>query len=150
MLGILFDVFLDGTIVGDEEKLCIRSVYRFKSAEDTGERTLQDSVLVFMTPKQDLLESQALDADVLIVWTTSKATPTATRNNFAAGLKPRGACCTFTDIDASMVAAHIIPFNKQEESTRQLPTVVYSLSSIMWPQILAGNQYVDPYHLNAD
>ena len=45
------DVLLDVTTVGGEEKLCNRSVYRFKSVKDTGEGPLQYSVPVFMTPK---------------------------------------------------------------------------------------------------
>ena len=37
IFGVLGDVLLDGTVVGDEEKLCNRSIYHFKSAEDIGE-----------------------------------------------------------------------------------------------------------------
>ena len=37
IFGVLGDVLLDGTVVGDEERLRNRSVYRFKSAEDIGE-----------------------------------------------------------------------------------------------------------------
>ena len=73
--------------------------------------------------------------------------PTATRNNFAAALNPRDDCCVFTDIDASLVAAHIIPFNKQKESS-QPPAVVYSLSSFELLQVLAGNRSIDPYNPN--
>ena len=91
-----------------------------------------------MAPKQDLLEPQATDADVFIVRTSSKATTSATRNNFTAALKPRDDCCIFTDKDASMVAAHIIPFNNQEESSRQQPAVLaHSMSSFKGRQIVA-------------
>ena len=51
ILSILGDALFDGTTVYDEEKLCNRSVYCFKSAEDTGERHLQDSATVLKTPK---------------------------------------------------------------------------------------------------
>ena len=40
---------------------------------------------------------------------------TETQNNFAGALNPRYDCCIFADIDASIVAAHIIPFSKQDE-----------------------------------
>ena len=40
---------------------------------------------------------------------------TKAQNDFAAVLSPRDDCCIFTDIDASIVAAHIIPFRKQDE-----------------------------------
>ena len=50
---------------------------------------------------------------------------TEAQNNFAAALNPRDDCCIFTDIDASIVAAHIIPFSKQDEvSSYQLPVVL--------------------------
>ena len=71
-MGVLGDVLLNGTAVGHEEKLCNRPVYRFKSAEDTSEGHLQDSVSVLMEPKQDLLEPQAIDAEVIREWTTTK------------------------------------------------------------------------------
>ena len=71
-MGILGDILLDNTAVVDEEKLCNRPVYRFESAEDTSEGHLQDSVSVLMTPKQDLLEPQAMDAEVIREWTTTK------------------------------------------------------------------------------
>ena len=70
------------------------------------------------------------------------------QNNFAAALSPRDVSCIFTGMDASIVAAHIISFNKQEQSGRQLPTG--SLFIIMWLQILAGKRPVDLYRLNAD
>ena len=128
-MGVLGDVLLNATAVGHEEKLCNRSVYRFKSAEDTSEGHLQDSVSVFMTPKQDLLEPQAIDAEIIRAWITPKATEA--QNNFAAALNPKDDCCIFTDIYASLLAVHIIPFSKQDEvSSRQLPMVLaYSLSS---------------------
>ena len=40
---------------------------------------------------------------------------TEAQNNFAAVLNPRDDCCIFTDINASIVATHIIPFSKQDE-----------------------------------
>ena len=50
---------------------------------------------------------------------------TEAQNNFAAALKARDDCCISTDIDASIVAAHIIPFSKQDEvSSHQLSMVL--------------------------
>ena len=53
MSGVLGDKILlpDSTTVGDEEKLCNRSFYRFKLAEDTSEGPLQDYAPVLMAPK---------------------------------------------------------------------------------------------------
>ena len=50
---------------------------------------------------------------------------TEAQNNFAAALNPRDDCCIFTEIDASIVAANIIPFSKQDEvSSYQLHIVL--------------------------
>ena len=103
------DVLLNGTAIGHKKKLCNRPVYRFKSAEDTSEGHLQDSVSVLMTPKRDLLEPQAIDQRM------DDYNATEAQNNFAAALNPRDDCCIFTDINASILAAHIIPFRKQDE-----------------------------------
>ena len=105
-MGVLGDVLLNGTAVGDEGKLCNRSLYRFKSAEDTSEGHLQDSVSVLMAPKQDLLEPQAIDQRM------DDYNATEAQNNFAAALNPGDDCCIFMDIDASIGVAHIIPFSK--------------------------------------
>ena len=86
---------------------------------------LQDYVPVLMTPKQDLLEPQAIDQRM------DDYNATEAQNNFAAALNPRDDCCIFTDIYASLLAVHIIPFSKQDDvSSRQLPMVsAYSLST---------------------
>ena len=88
-----------------------------------------------MTPKQDLLRPQAIDAEVISAWITPKATEA--QNNFAAALNPTDDCCIFTNIYASLLAVHIIPFSKQDEvSSRQLHMVLaYSLSSFRGLQI---------------
>ena len=116
IFGVLGDVLLDGTVVGDDRRLQNRSIYHFKSAEEIGECPSQISATILKLWKLDLLGPKAIDVDAVATQASTEEPPSTTLNSFTAALRARDkGRCVFTGVDEPIVGAHIIPFNKQDE-----------------------------------